>query len=49
MEPRMTIVAQLPVRKGALEAQSYTARKAENSEAIAKVRALIADMRSLRN
>ena len=39
----MTTVAQLLAQKAALEAQIEAARKAENSEAIAKVKALIAE------
>ena len=39
----MTTVAQLLAQKAALEAQIDAARKAENSEAIAKVKALIAE------
>jgi DNA-binding protein H-NS len=43
MEPHMTTVAQLLAQKAALEAQIEAARKAEKSEAIAKVKALIAE------
>lgn len=39
----MTTVAQLLAQKAALEAQIEAARKAENSEAISKVKALIAE------
>lgn len=39
----MTTVAQLIAQKEALEAQIAAARKAENAEAIAKVKALIAE------
>ena len=39
----MTTVAQLLAQKAALEAQIEAARKAENSEAIAKVKAIIAE------
>jgi DNA-binding protein H-NS len=39
----MTTVAQLLAQKAALEAQIDAARKAENAEAIAKVKALIAE------
>jgi DNA-binding protein H-NS len=43
MESHMTTVAQLLAQKAALEAQIEAARKAENSEAIAKVKALVAE------
>jgi DNA-binding protein H-NS len=43
MEPHMTTVAQLLAQKAALEAQIEAARKAENAEAIAQVKALIAE------
>ncbi len=39
----MTTVAQLLAQKAALEAQIDAARKAENSEAIAQVKALVAE------
>jgi DNA-binding protein H-NS len=39
----MTTIAQLLAQKAALEAQIEAARKAENAEAIAKVKALIAE------
>ena len=39
----MTTVAQLLAQKAALEAQIEAARKAENADAIAKVKALIAE------
>lgn len=39
----MTTVAQLLAQKAALEAQIEAARKAENAEAIAQVKALIAE------
>ena len=39
----MTTVAQLLAQKAALEAQIDAARKAENADAIAKVKALIAE------
>jgi DNA-binding protein H-NS len=39
----MTTIAQLLAQKAALEAQIEAARKAENSEAIAKVKALVAE------
>ena len=39
----MTTVAQLLAQKAALEAQIEDARKAENADAIAKVKALIAE------
>lgn len=39
----MTTLAQLLAQKAALEAQIETTRKAENAEAIAKVKALIAE------
>lgn len=39
----MTTVAQLIAQKEALEAQIAAARKAENAEAIAKVKALVAE------
>ena len=39
----MTSVSELLAQKAALEAQIETARKAENSDAIAKVKALIAE------
>jgi DNA-binding protein H-NS len=41
----MTTVAQLLAQKAALEAQIEAARKSENSDAIAKVKALIAKHR----
>jgi DNA-binding protein H-NS len=43
MEPNMTTIAQLLAQKAALEAQIKAARKAENAEAIAQVKALIAE------
>jgi DNA-binding protein H-NS len=43
MEPNMTTIAQLLAQKAALEAQIEAARKAENAEAIAQVKALIAE------
>jgi DNA-binding protein H-NS len=43
MEPHMTTVAQLLAQKAALEAQIEAARKVENAEAIAQVKALIAE------
>jgi DNA-binding protein H-NS len=43
MEPHMTTVAQLLAQKAALEAQIEAARKAENAEAIAQVKALVAE------
>lgn len=43
MEFIMTTVAQLLAQKAALEAQIDAARKAENADAIAKVKALIAE------
>jgi DNA-binding protein H-NS len=43
MEQHMTTVAQLLAQKAALEAQIDAARKAENSEAIAQVKALVAE------
>jgi DNA-binding protein H-NS len=43
MEPHMTTVAQLLAQKAALEALIEAARKAENAEAIAQVKALIAE------
>ena len=39
----MTTVAQLLAQKAALEAQIEAARKAENADAIAKVKALVAE------
>ena len=39
----MTTVAQLLAQKAALNAQIEAARKAENSEAIAKVKAIITE------
>jgi DNA-binding protein H-NS len=39
----MTTVAQLLAQKAALEAQIEAARKAENADAIAKVKAIIAE------
>ena len=39
----MTTIAQLLAQKAALEAQIEAARKAENAEAIAQVKALIAE------
>ena len=39
----MTTIAQLLAQKAALEAQIEAARKAENADAIAKVKALIAE------
>ena len=39
----MTTVAQLLAQKAALEAQIEDARKAENADAIAKVKALVAE------
>ena len=43
MESHMTTVAQLLAQKAALEAQIDAARKAENADAIAKVKALVAE------
>jgi DNA-binding protein H-NS len=43
MESHMTTVAQLLAQKAALEAQIEAARKAENADAIAKVKALVAE------
>ncbi len=43
MEPHMTTVAQLLAQKAALDAQIEAARKAENADAIAKVKSLVAE------
>jgi DNA-binding protein H-NS len=43
MESHMTTVAQLLAQKAALEAQIEDARKAENADAIAKVKALVTE------